>query len=210
MLLNSPNDESSDFLWSLNGHAWHVLHVRAFLDSLRDAPAVGRANHFIDVPKATGENNEFFAHRHDHRVMTDGLDLGGIAVDLDAARRNHVLERGEHRHRLFEIGDRLGGITNAAAVDRVIDDRIGREDIRKVVEVAVINGVAVADEQVLDLHTVGNLFDTQRHVVPLGRLVCDDFRFPEGTVGPNLDPFRSGDWFRKTAAMVTCSIVNSL
>jgi len=167
MLLNSPNDESSDFLWSLNGHAWHVLHVRAFLDSLRDAPAVGRANHFIDVPKATGEDNEFFAHRHDHRVVTDRLDLGGVAVDLDAARRNHVLERYEHRHRLFEIGDGLGGISNAAAKDRVIDDCISGEDIRKVVEVTVIDGVAIADEQVLDLHAVGNLFDTQSHDVPL-------------------------------------------
>ena len=81
MLLNSPKDESSDFLWSLNGHAWHVLHVRAFLDALRDAPAVSSTDHFIDVPKAASKDDEFFTHRHDHRVMTDGLDLGGIAID---------------------------------------------------------------------------------------------------------------------------------
>ena len=98
--------------------------------------------------------------------MTDGLDLGGVAVDLDAAGGDHVLERSEHRHRLFEIGDGFGWIPNAAAIDGVVDDRIGGEDIRKVVEVAVIDGVAIPDEQVLDLHTVGNLFDTQRHDGP--------------------------------------------
>ena len=117
MLLNSPKDESSDFLWSLNGHAWHVLHVRAFLDALRDAPAVSSADHFIDVPKAASKDDEFFTHRHDHRVMTDGLDLGGIAIDLDAAGGNHVLERGEHRHRPFEVGDGFGWITDAAPKD---------------------------------------------------------------------------------------------
>ena len=98
--------------------------------------------------------------------MTNGLDLGGIAVDLNATRGDHVLERGEHRHRLFEIGDGLGGIANAAAVNRIVDDRISREDIRKIVEIAVIDGVAIPDEQVLDLHAIGNLFDTQRHDGP--------------------------------------------
>ncbi|CAB4678771.1 unannotated protein [freshwater metagenome] len=78
--------------------------------------------------------------------MTDRLDLCGIAIDLDTACRDHVLERGEHRHRLFEIRDGFGWIPNAAAIDGVVDDRIGREDIRKVVEVAVIDGVAIPDE----------------------------------------------------------------
>ena len=98
--------------------------------------------------------------------MTNGLDLGGVAIDFDATGRDHVLERREHRHRFFEIGDGFLAATDRTAEDGVIDDGIFGEDVAEIVEIAMINGVALADEQVLNLHAVGNLFDAQRHNGP--------------------------------------------
>nr|WP_236858305.1 hypothetical protein [Burkholderia metallica] len=78
----------------------------------------------------------------------------GVAVDDQQRRRDRVLRAAHRRRHLFQIGGNLRTAAGWTAEGRVVERRIGREEALEFMPVAAIDGVAIAGQQILDLHPV--------------------------------------------------------
>jgi hypothetical protein len=131
--------------------------VEAQLEApLLDPPSLGRANEAVAVP--VPEQQHAVVGRH--RVEAQRHGLGGVAVERDVGRgaqvevvplpREHVLEPLLERRDIVrgEVGD-----------VRVVELRVGYEDLVEELLPVTVDGGAVRRDQVLDLHPVRHILE---------------------------------------------------
>ena len=142
--------------------------VAGFFGAFADAPARRRAQQFVLVPHAY--QHRAFAHRRQanhHGVVAGGQAGGAVTGDGDLGIADQVLVSAKVRQRFRQPLFDDGVVAFfAASHGAVIDKCIGREDAVEPVPLAHVDGVGVANHQLLDFNVVGDFLLTQHSKKP--------------------------------------------
>src|SRR5579863_10085270 len=150
-----------------------VVLEAALFDALAHAPALGRADELILVPQAQEHDLRAPARQwRVHRVDAQGAGARVITRegDLDVAHQVTIVREVRERRPEPGLHLRIGAVNPAELA--VVDVGIRCEHLIEAVPVALIDAVAIAHDQLLDLQPIRKLLQAHHDILLGGSAVC--------------------------------------